>query len=108
MIKFGSLGYVLFVAIVSFCADAISTIICTRNGFFEKNPLYTVFQKRFDLTSSIILSGIVYVLFLGIMHYEFDMLFEAIVVIRIVHGYGSISNTIILFIQKSHGEMTVK
>jgi len=100
MIKFGSLEYVLFVAMVSFCADATSTIICTKRGFFEKNPLYMVFQKRFNLTSSIILSGIVYVLFLGVMHYSFDMLIEAITVIGVVHGYGTISNLSTLFRSK--------
>ncbi len=107
MVQFLSLEYVLFVAIVSFCADATSTIICTRKGFFEKHLLYAALRKKLDFSRSIAMSGIVYVSFLGAMHLC-GMLFEGIVAIGVLHGYGSISNTTTLFMQKSQVGATVK
>lgn len=93
MIKFLSLDQSVFLAILLFCMDAITTVICTRKGFFEKNPLYMTLRKRLSFTKSLIVSGIVYVSFFGVMYLS-GILFEAFVISAVVNCYGMISNSV--------------
>lgn len=114
------LEYVLFFAIISFCADAVSTKVCTRNGFVEKNPLYIILRKKLSLNKSAIIYGIIYIAFVGIM-YWFGMLLEGTALIIVIHGYCSISNTVTFllfrrcskdgklpYIRKPYGSITLK
>jgi len=107
MIKFFSFEMALVFAVFTFISDAISTRISTRKGFVEKNPLYIMLRTRLNFTKSVIVYALVYVSFLGVMHLS-NMLFEALLVIGLVHGFGFIHNTLGLFIQKSQEKLTVK
>lgn len=95
MIKFLSLEQSVFLAVLLFCMDAITTVVCTRRGFHEKNPLYMALRKRLSFTKSVIVSGVVYVSFFGVMYLS-EMLFEAFVITTTIHCYGMISNIVTL------------